>query len=80
MGIFNQGLILMVTGMVSVFIFLTILIFVVKTFEWIAPKIAHILPDPAPKQVAAPKKAVASAGMDPAVAVAIAVAMKRAGR
>ena len=49
MGILNQGLILMATGMGSVFVFLVVLVYVVKAFEAIAPKICHILPDPAPK-------------------------------
>ena len=76
MGILNQGLILMATGMGAVFVFLVILVYVVKAFEAIAPKICHILPDPAPK-AAAPK---AKPSADAAVAVAIAVALKRAGR
>ena len=76
MGILNQGLILMATGMGAVFVFLVILVYVVKAFEAIAPKICHILPDPAPKAVA-PK---AKPSADAAVALAIAVAMKRAGK
>jgi sodium pump decarboxylase gamma subunit len=76
MGILNQGLILMVTGMGAVFAFLIVLFYVVKAFEAIAPNICHILPDPAPK-AAAPK---AKPSADAAVALAIAVALKRAGR
>ena len=76
MGILNQGLILMATGMGAVFAFLVVLFYVVKAFEAIAPKICHILPDPAPK-VAAPK---AKPSADATVALAIAVAMKRAGK
>ena len=76
MGILNQGLILMATGMGAVFVFLIILVFVVKAFETIAPKICHILPDSAPKAPASKAKPTA----DAAVAVAIAVALKRAGR
>ena len=76
MGILNQGLILMATGMGSVYVFLVVLVYVVKAFEAVAPKICHILPDPAPK-AAAPK---AKPSADAAVALAIAVAMKRAGK
>ncbi len=76
MGILNQGLILMATGMGAVFVFLVILVYVVKAFEAIAPKISHILPDPAPKASAPRAKPTA----DAAVALAIAVAAKRAGK
>ena len=41
MGILNQGLILMVTGMGAVFAFLVVLFYVVKAFEAIAPKICQ---------------------------------------
>jgi len=76
MGILNQGLILMATGMGAVFGFLVVLVYVVKAFEAIAPKICHILPDPAPKAPASKAKPSA----DATVALAIAVALKRAGR
>ena len=79
MGILSQGLILMATGMGAVFVFLVILVFVLKAFEAIAPKICHILPDPAPK-AAAPKAKPAVATADAAVAAAIAVALKCAGK
>jgi len=75
MGIINQGLILMATGLGAVFTFLIILFFVIKAFETIAPKICHILPDPQPK---ARTKPSGSAGAN--VALAIAVALKRAGK
>ncbi len=76
MGILNQGLILMATGMGAVFIFLVILVFVIKAFEGIAPKICHILPDPQPKARAA--KATGHGNSN--IALAIAVALKRTGK
>lgn len=76
MGILNQGFILMVTGMGAVYVFLILLVYVVKAFEAIAPKICHILPDPVPKAPAPKAKPTA----DAAVAAAIAVALKRAGK
>ena len=76
MGILNQGLILMATGLSAVFVFLVILVFVVKGFEVIAPKICHILPDPQPKPRAVKATGSASSNM----ALAIAVALKRVGK
>ncbi len=76
MGILNQGLILMATGLGAVFVFLIILVFVIKAFEGIAPKICHILPDPQPKAHVTKQSGSAGANM----ALAIAVALKRAGK
>jgi len=76
MGILNQGLILMATGLGAVFVFLIILVFVIKGFEVIAPKICHILPDPQPKA-----RVIKQSGNTGAnIALAIAVALKRAGK
>ena len=77
MGILNQGLILMATGFSAVFVFLVILVFIIKGFEFISPMLAHILPDPLPK---APVKKKKSGDSSEALALAIAVALKRAGR
>jgi len=77
MGILNQGLILMATGLSAVFVFLLILVFIVKGFEFISPRLAFILPDPQPK---APAKKKASGDSNEELALAIAVALKRAGR
>ena len=77
MGILNQGLILMATGFSAVFIFLLILVFILKGFEFISPRLAHILPDPLPK---VPAKKKTSGDSNEALALAIAVALKRAGR
>ena len=79
MGALNQGLILMVTGMTAVFIFLILLVFIVKGFEFIAPKIAFILPDPEPPKPKA-KPVAAPAADNAAIALAIAAAAKKAGK
>ena len=71
-----QSLILMAAGMGSVFFFLLILIVVMSLMAKVTPKLSFMLPDPVP---ATPKKPAAAAD-DEAVAVAIAVAMKRAGK
>lgn len=75
--ILKQGLILMATGIGAVFVFLIILVLVLKGFEYISPRLAFILPDPLPK---APAKKKPSGDSSEALAVAIAVALKRAGR
>lgn len=80
MGILNQGLILMVTGMSAVYVFLILLVYVVKAFESIAPKISWMLPDPETAASAASGKKVVKRSEDAAIAVALAVALKRAGR
>lgn len=71
-----QGLLLMLAGMASVYAFLIIMLFVMKALALFVPKLSYMLPDPEP---IAPKKPAAAAD-DEAVAVAIAVAMKRAGK
>ena len=70
-----QGFILMLTGMASVYIFLTLLIYIMKGAAKVVPKLAFMLPDPEPAKpkAPAPKK---DAGAE--VALAIAAAVKRA--
>ena len=75
MGLVSQGLILLATGMVAVYIFLMVLIFVVQITSKFAHKLSFILPDPEPK---GPVNKVA-AKSNLAVAIAIATAAKRAG-
>ena len=79
MGILNQGLILMVTGMSAVFVFLVLLVYVVKGFEIIAPKICGMLPDPEPTGSAVSSKKIVKRSDDAAIAVALGLALKRAG-
>ncbi len=72
-----QGFILMLTGMGAVYLFLTILIFVMKGAAKVVPGLAFMLPDPEP---AKPKAAAAPKADDGAsIALAIAAAMKRRG-
>ena len=72
-----QGFILMLTGMGAVYLFLVILIFVMKGAAKVVPKLAFMLPDPEP---AKPKAAPAPKTDDGAcIALAIAAALKRRG-
>ena len=80
MGILNQGLILMATGMSAVFIFLILLVYVVKGFEAVAPKISWMLPDPEPAGSAASGKKLVKRCDDAAIAVALGFALKQAGK
>lgn len=75
MGIIEQGLILMATGMLAVFVFLLVLLYVMKGVAAFAPKLSFMLPDPEPAKPAAKPQA----SDDAAIAVAIAAAMKRRG-
>ena len=75
-SVVTQGFILMLTGMGAVYLFLTILIFVMKGAAKVVPKLAFMLPDPEP----AKPKAVAPKTDDGAsIALAIAAALKRRG-
>ena len=72
-----QGFILMLTGMGAVYLFLVILIFVMKGAAKVVPKLAFMLPDPEPPK---PKAAPAPKTDDGAsIALAIAAALKRRG-
>lgn len=71
-----QGFLLMLAGMVGVYAFLIVMLCIMKVLALVVPKLSYMLPDPEP---VAPKKPAAAAD-DEAVAVAIAVAMKRAGK
>lgn len=70
-----QGFILMLTGMGAVYLFLCILILVMKGAARVVPGLAFMLPDPEP---AAPKVAAKPAADNGAsVALAIAAALRR---
>ena len=72
-----QGIILMLTGMGAVYLFLCILILVMKGAAKVVPKLAFMLPDPEPPK---PKAAPAPKTDDGAsIALAIAAALKRRG-
>ena len=73
----KQGFILMLAGMGAVYVFLCILILVMKGAAHVVPKLAFMLPDPEP---AKPKTVAKPASDDgAAVALAIAAALKRRG-
>ncbi len=71
-----QGFILMLTGMGAVYLFLTILIFVMKGAAKVVPKLAFMLPAPEPAQ---PKPAAPKTDDGASIALAIAAALKRRG-
>ena len=71
-----QGFILMLTGMGAVYLFLCILILVMKGAAKVVPKLAFMLPDPEP---AKPKAAAPKADDGASIALAIAAALKRRG-
>ena len=73
-NVMTQGLILMAAGMGAVYLFLVILIFVMKGAALGGPKLDFMLPDPQP---AAPKAAAPKADDGAAIAVAIAAAIQR---
>lgn len=76
MGLVSQGLILLATGMVAVFVFLMVLIFVVQTTSKFAHKLSFMLPDPEPKN--STKNASVKSNL--AIAIAIVAAAKQAGK
>ncbi len=74
---FLPSFVLLIVGMTTVFVFLTLLMYVVG---WTSPyfaKFTNIIPDPVPP---APKKKAAAKGANPKVALAIAAAAKAAGK
>lgn len=75
-----QGLLLMAAGMIGVFAFLIILLFITKFTGKVLPKLSYMLPDPEPVAPKKKKAAAAPSSSNEAVAVAVAVAMKRAGK
>ena len=72
-----QGFILMLTGMGAVYLFLSILILVMKGAARVVPGLAFMLPDPEPAKPKAAAKPAGGSGA--AVALAIAAALKRRG-
>ena len=65
-----QGLVLMVVGMLTVFAFLTLLVFAMGASAAFFSKFAHLFPDPEPTGASKPKKHVSSNDADIAVAIA----------
>ena len=69
-----QGLVLLVAGMGIVYLFLTLLVWVMNRSAAIVPRFNHILPDDEPKKRARP----AARADDDAVLIAVAIAAARA--
>ena len=75
-GTLPQSLVLLLAGMVTVFIFLYILVVVMRVLAMIVPRFNHLLPEAALQ--AAPKASAPGADDDDTlVAVAIAAAFSR---
>jgi len=79
MAILMQGLVLLVSGMGIVFLFLSLLVWVMNRSARIVQRFNHILPDDAPKKNKnRPSLAAASAGSEgEQIAVAIAAIAAR---
>lgn len=73
--ILEQGLVLMVAGMAIVFVFLYVLVLVVRLTAIVVPRFNHLLPDAAPKAFARP--AAAAPADEAPIAAAIAAATRR---
>ena len=74
--IIKQGLVLMAAGMSIVYVFLYVMVLVMRLTAWVVPRFNHLLPDAAPK--GAPRAATAPARRDDAaIAVAIAAVVAR---
>ena len=72
-----KALILMVVGMGVVFAFLTLLVVIMNLMAKVLPRLAFLMPDPEPPK---PKARPAAPAADGEVALAIAAALRRAGR
>jgi len=78
MAILLQGLVLLVSGMGIVYLFLSLLVWVMNRSAQIVPRFNHILPDEEPKKKGRSAAATAKAGDEVLIAVAIAAATARA--
>jgi oxaloacetate decarboxylase gamma subunit len=79
MAILLQGLVLLVSGMGIVYLFLSLLVWVMNRSAEIVPRFNHILPDDEPKKKTRPAPAAAHAAHDDAlVAVALAAVAAQA--
>jgi len=76
MAIFLQGLVLMVSGMGIVYLFLSLLVWVMNRSTSIVARFNYILPDEEPKKK--PRQAQQPVALHDDVLVAIAVAAARA--
>lgn len=69
-----QGLVLLVAGMVIVYIFLYLLVRIVRLTADIVPRFNHILPDEAPRAPIRPAAAAPAAKDHAVIAAVVAVA------
>lgn len=76
MAILLQGLVLLVSGMGIVFVFLTLLVFVMTRSSKLVTRFNHILPDDEPKKK--PRTIAKEAAHDDGAVIAVAVAAARA--
>ncbi len=72
-----QGLVLMAAGMSIVFIFLYVMILVMRLTARVVPRFNHLLPDQAPKTVHRAAPAAPAVQDIPVIAIAIAAAVAR---
>ena len=79
-NILPQGLVLMVVGMTIVYIFLYVMILVMRLTAAVVPRFDHLLPTKAPAQPRAAVPAAKQGSDDTAIAVAIAVTAERQRR
>ena len=77
MAVLLQGLVLLASGMGIVFLFLSLLVWVMNRSAAIVPRFNHILPDDEPKKKARPA-AQHAAHDDVVIAVAVAAVTARA--
>ena len=76
--ILKQGLVLLAAGMAIVYVFLYVLVLVVRLTALVVPKFNHLLPDAAPKAPArAPAASPAAANDHAAIAAVVAAAARR---
>lgn len=72
-----QGLVLMVAGMSIVYVFLYVMILVMRLTALVVPRFNHLLPDQAPKPVQRVATAAPAVQDVPVIAIAVASAAVR---
>jgi oxaloacetate decarboxylase gamma subunit len=75
MAILLQGLVLLMSGMGIVYLFLTLLVWVMNHSASVVSRFNHILPDDAPRKK--PRAAAKAAVLDDGAFIAVAIAASR---